>query len=100
MSDDNEKWAANIAFVGNKKEVKQLLKMFQESEEGGHIQDLNLIEGPFDSLQLMLKKRKENLFLMAADESPIPDKSIENQSIEIEKNLNKENSDNNLDVEK
>lgn len=62
---DKEKWATNVAFVGDEKTVKKILKKLGELEGGGEIQDLTGIEGPFDSLQLMLKRRVENLALDA-----------------------------------
>ncbi|SMF22312.1 hypothetical protein [Pseudogulbenkiania subflava] len=58
-----EKWAANIAFVGSKEKVKEILKMIEKLEEQGELEDYTGIEGPYDSLQLMLKRRNENLAL-------------------------------------
>jgi hypothetical protein len=63
QKESQEKWAANIAFVGDKETVKELLKMFSKLEEEGRIKDFNKIDGPYDSLQTMLKRRKENLAL-------------------------------------
>lgn len=67
---EEEKWAANIAFVGSKEKVKAILKMVDELEEQGHIEDYTGIEGPYDSLQLMLKRRVENLVLGAKGTEP------------------------------
>lgn len=71
MSGD-EKWAANIAFVGNKEKVKKILEMVEQLEDAGEIEDYTGIEGPYDSLQLMLKRRVENLSLEAKDEPEPP----------------------------
>jgi|GEM_PF-3120589 len=71
MSSD-EKWAANIAFVGSKEKVKQILEMVEELENAGEIEDYTGIEGPYDSLQLMLKRRVENLSLEAKGEPEPP----------------------------
>jgi hypothetical protein len=60
---DEEKWAANVAFVGDEKTVKKILKKLSELEEKGEITDLTGIEGPFDSLQKLLKRRVDNLAL-------------------------------------
>lgn len=60
-SDDEQKWAINLAFTGTKKEIKDLVRRLQDREEQGGIQDLNLIEGPYNSLQEMLKDRGKNL---------------------------------------
>lgn len=68
---DEEKWATNVAFVGNEATVKKILKKLGELEESGEIEDLTGIEGPFDSLQPMLKRRVENLALGISDE-PAP----------------------------
>jgi hypothetical protein len=68
MSDD-EKWATNVAFVGNEETVKKILKKLGQLEESGEIEDLTGIEGPFDSLQPMLKRRVENLALGVNEES-------------------------------
>ena len=66
MSND-EKWAANIAFVGSKEKVKKILKIVEELEDNGDIEDYTGIEGPFDSLQLMLKRRVENLVVINSE---------------------------------
>ncbi|MBE0353187.1 MULTISPECIES: hypothetical protein [Pseudoalteromonas] len=68
MSDD-EKWATNVAFVGNEETVKKILKKLNQLEESGEIEDLTGIEGPFESLQPMLKRRVENLALGVIDNS-------------------------------
>lgn len=68
MSDD-EKWATNVAFVGSEETVKKILKKLSQLEESGEIEDLTGIEGPFDSLQPMLKRRVENLALGVIDDS-------------------------------
>ena len=62
MSND-EKWAANIAFTGSKENVKKILALVEELEDKGEIEDYTEIDGPYDSLQLMLKRRVENLSL-------------------------------------
>lgn len=66
---EDEKWATNIAFVGNEKTVKKVIKKLNELEEKGEIEDLTGIEGPFDSLQVMLKRRVDNLSLVIIDDS-------------------------------
>lgn len=71
MSGD-EKWAANIAFVGSKEKVKKILEMVEELEDAGEIEDYTGIDGPYDSLQLMLKRRVENLSLEAKGEPEPP----------------------------
>ena len=60
---DNDMWAANIAFTGSKAQIKEILNFVEEFEEAGKIDDYTGIHGPFESLQLMLKRRKENLAL-------------------------------------
>jgi hypothetical protein len=67
MSND-EKWAANIAFTGSKENVKKILAMVEELEDKGEIEDYTEIDGPYDSLQQMLKRRVENLSLEAKGE--------------------------------
>lgn len=62
---ENESWAANIAFVGDEKTVQEVLEFIEEKEAAGKITDLLTLDGPFDSMQLMLKRRKENLMLEA-----------------------------------
>lgn len=64
---DNEPWAANIAFTGSKSATKKILKMIDELEEDGEIKDVTGIEGPYESLQLMLKRRSENLKLTGSE---------------------------------
>lgn len=71
MSKD-EKWAANIAFVGSKETVKKIIEMIEELEDNGEIEDYTGIEGPYDSLQLMLKRRVENLSLEAKGQPESP----------------------------
>ncbi|MDH2528313.1 hypothetical protein QDR63_18820 [Acinetobacter baumannii] len=64
MEDKDEKWAVNIAFVAQNKETARLVLDFIDSlEDDGKIEDSTGIHGPFDSLQLMLKRRAENLAL-------------------------------------
>ena len=65
MSEDNEKekWAANFAFTGNEEAIKKVKDLLNNLEESGHINDVTGISGPFESLQLMLKRRVENLSL-------------------------------------
>lgn len=60
---DEEKWAANVAFVGNKEAVREILKLVNSLEENGKINEVTSIDGPYESLQLMLKRRVENLSL-------------------------------------
>lgn len=60
---DIEKWAANVAFVGNKDTVKKILDIINELEESGELQDCTGIDGPYDSLQDLLKRRVDNLLL-------------------------------------
>ena len=79
---EDEKWATNIAFVGNEKTVKKVLKKLNELEEKGEIEDLTGIEGPFDSLQVMLKRRAENLSLGIAYEVNTEPKAIETKTNE------------------
>lgn len=62
---ENEPWAANIAFVGDEKTVQEVLEFIEEKEAEGKIKDVLTLDGPFDSMQLMLKRRKENLMLEA-----------------------------------
>jgi uncharacterized protein YjgD (DUF1641 family) len=66
---DSEKWAANVAFVGNKDTVKKILNMINELEESGELQDCTGIDGPFDSLQDLLKRRADNLMLESQADS-------------------------------
>ena len=66
MADENEKWAVNVAFVAKSEQVaKKILKYLEEQEDAGEIEDSTGIDGPYDSLQLMLKRRSENLALDA-----------------------------------
>ncbi|EJD6080890.1 hypothetical protein M0L39_RS09835 [Providencia rettgeri] len=71
MSGDR-KWAANIAFVGSKDKVKKILEMVEQLDDAGEIEDYTGIDGPYDSLQLMLKRRVENLSLQAKGEPESP----------------------------
>lgn len=66
MADDKkpeEKWAANIAFTGDEATVKKVIKLVESLESEGKIDDFTWIDGPHESLQLMLKRRVENLAL-------------------------------------
>ncbi|HCE3205328.1 hypothetical protein P3633_22850 [Vibrio parahaemolyticus] len=70
---EDEKWATNLAFVGNEQTVKKIIRKLNELEDSGEIEDLTGIEGPFESLQPMLKRRVENLALGAdVQTDPIP----------------------------
>jgi len=70
MADENEKWAVNVAFVAkNERVAKKILKYLEEQEDAGEIEDSTGIDGPYDSLQLMLKRRSENLALDAKTSS-------------------------------
>ena len=60
---DIEKWAATVAFVGNKDTVKKILDIINGLEESGELQDCTGIDGPYDSLQDLLKRRVDNLLL-------------------------------------
>jgi hypothetical protein len=60
---NEEKWAVNVAFVCDEKTAKRVLKAISGLEEKGEITDLTGIEGPYNSLQIMLKRRLENLTL-------------------------------------
>tara|TARA_B100000683_G_C12483860_1_gene552362 strand:- start:1077 stop:1292 length:216 start_codon:yes stop_codon:yes gene_type:complete len=65
---DKEKWAANIAFTGSEEAVKKVIDFVEELEENGEVEDYTEIDGPYESLQLMLKRRVENLALLSEDE--------------------------------
>lgn len=62
---EKEPWAANIAFVADEETFKQVIEFIEEKEAEGKIKDLLTLDGPYDSMQLMLKRRKENLMLEA-----------------------------------
>jgi len=67
-----EKWAGNFAFTGNEATVKKVKKILDELEANGEIDDITGILGPHESLQLMLKRRVENLALGAGLEPSKP----------------------------
>ena len=64
---ENEKWAVNIAFVGDKELVMDIIKQVEYLEEQGHLNDCTTIQGPFESLQGMLKDRIKNLGLITKE---------------------------------
>ncbi|MBK1820493.1 hypothetical protein [Burkholderia orbicola] len=75
MADDKkveEKWAANIAFTGDEQTVKKVLNFLDGLENEGKIGDYTGINGPYESLQLMLKRRVENLALGVEPTKPLP----------------------------
>ena len=67
-----EKWAANIAFTGDEATVKKVIKLVESLEEEGKVGDFTWIDGPYDSLQLMLKRRAENLALSIEPPKALP----------------------------
>ncbi|MDP1977618.1 hypothetical protein [Undibacterium sp.] len=89
MSDNqsDEKWAVNLAFVGNKETVKKVVKLVNEMEESGTIQDFNMIEGPFSKLQDLLKDRKQNLIapppMVTAPTAALPPVTVPTQRAEV-----------------
>ncbi|MHA7122286.1 hypothetical protein ACWV16_16480 [Achromobacter xylosoxidans] len=74
MAENNEKkkWAANIAFTGDEDTVKKVLDFVERLEGEGKIGDYTGIDGPYDSLQLMLKRRVENLALGVEPPKALP----------------------------
>jgi len=70
---NEEKWAANFAFTGSEATVKEVKKFLDSLEASGKIDDMTGISGPHESLQLMLKRRVENLALGATSESTKPE---------------------------
>lgn len=71
-----ESWAANIAFVSDEETVQEIYELLEKKESEGKIKDLLTMDGPYDSLQLMLKRRKENFRLETKPQSE-EDKSNE-----------------------
>lgn len=67
-----EKWAANIAFTGDEATVKKVIKLVESLENEGKIDDFTWIDGPHESLQLMLKRRVENLALGLESPKALP----------------------------
>lgn len=59
----NEPWAANIAFVSDEETVQEIYELLERKEAEGKIKELLTMDGPHESLQLMLKRRKENFQL-------------------------------------
>lgn len=80
MADDKnieEKWAANIAFTGDEATVKKVIRLVESLESEGKIDDFTWIDGPHESLQLMLKRRVENLALGLEPPKALPQSNQE-----------------------
>lgn len=73
-SNEKKKWAANIAFTGDEDTVKKVLDFVEGLENEGRIGDYTGIDGPYESLQLMLKRRVENLALGVDPAKTLPPK--------------------------
>jgi hypothetical protein len=89
---EKKKWAANIAFVGDKDEVKSYIKILEEKEEQGKIEDLTLIEGPYDNLQKMIKDRKKNLGLISQQKDLVAPEINDHEDALVDENDNHEDA--------
>ncbi|WP_124616225.1 hypothetical protein [Burkholderia contaminans] len=80
MAEDKKpdnKWAANIAFTGDEATVKKVIKFVESLEGEGKVGDFTWIDGPYESLQLMLKRRVENLALGVESPKALPQNNPE-----------------------
>ncbi|MDV6344063.1 hypothetical protein [Nitrosomonas sp. Is37] len=60
----------------------KILDYVDELEQKGEIDDLTGIDGPFESLQLMLKRRNENLALQANSTQQLTQSRAESKQLE------------------
>lgn len=72
-----DQWATNIAFTGDEATVKMVIKFVENLEDEGKIKDFTRIDGPYESLQLMLKRRVENLGLGIESPKALPQNNLE-----------------------
>jgi len=64
MSDKSkDPWTANIGISGDKETVQKIIKLIEAEEEEGKLTEVSRIDGPYESLRLMMKRRQENLAL-------------------------------------